>query len=293
MSIILDFINHLKKERRLSDHTIRNYRSDLGQISEYMSDEFELSNICDVKSEYLRSFVVSLMRESKSPRSIHRKISSYRTFVKYARRQGAMKVNPIEGVVLPKLEKRLPNVVPEHAMDSLFSRELFSDDWFGRRDEAMLGLLYETGLRRSELISLKVSDLDSARNVLKVFGKGAKERIVPLLFNTLKAIESHIEERPFTSDNLFITDKGMELNPSFVYRKVNFYLSKISTLQKCSPHVLRHTFATHLLNNGAELAAVKDLLGHASLASTQMYTHHTTAKLKEFHRSSPLDRRKK
>ena len=130
-------------------------------------------------------------------------------------------------------------------MDSLFSRELFSDDWFGRRDEAMLGLLYETGLRRSELISLKVSDLDSARNVLKVFGKGAKERMVPLLFNTLEAIESHIEERPFTSDNLFITDKGMELNPSFVYRKVNFYLSKVSTLQKCSPHVLRHTFATH------------------------------------------------
>jgi integrase/recombinase XerC len=204
-----------------------------------------------------------------------------------------MNSNPIEGVVLPKLEKRLPSVVPEHAMDTLFKDDIFPDDWKGRRDSAMLGLLYETGLRRSELISLKIKDLDHGRNVLKVFGKGGKERMLPLLATTLTSIDTHVQERPFSSDHLLITDKGKELNPSFVYRKVNFYLSEVSTLQKCSPHVLRHTFATHLLNNGAELAAVKDLLGHASLASTQVYTHHTTAKLKEFHRSSPLDRRKK
>tara|TARA_B100001564_G_scaffold285780_1_gene248773 strand:- start:174 stop:1055 length:882 start_codon:yes stop_codon:yes gene_type:complete len=293
MSIILDFINHLKKERRLSEHTIRNYSSDLAQISEYIFDEFELNSICEVKPEYIRSYVVSLMKESMSPRSIHRKISSYKTFVKYARRKGVIKGNPIEGLVLPKLDKRLPNVVPEHTMISLFSSELFSDDWIGRRDEVLLALLYETGLRRSELISLKVSDLDSSRNVLKVFGKGSKERIVPIFSKTMKSIVNHIEERPFISDSLFVTDKGKELNPSFVYRKVNFYLSAVSTLKKCSPHVLRHTFATHLLINGAELAAVKDLLGHANLTSTQVYTHHTTAKLKEFHRSSPLDRRKK
>jgi integrase/recombinase XerC len=204
-----------------------------------------------------------------------------------------MNSNPIEGVVLPKLEKRLPTVVPEHAMDSLFSDDVFPDDWTGRRDSAMISLLYETGLRRSELISLKVADVDAGRCVLKVLGKGSKERMMPLLATTVKSIQDHINQRPFESESLFITDKGGELNPSFVYRKVNFYLSEVSTLQKCSPHVLRHTFATHLLNNGAELAAVKDLLGHASLASTQVYTHHTTAKLKEFHRSSPLDRRKK
>ncbi len=293
MSLLSEFFNHLKKERRLSDHTLRNYKSDLDQLIVFLSEEFDIDDLCKVKSEYLRSWVVNLMKSNKSARSIHRKISSYRTFVKYSRRKGKMNSNPIEGVVLPKLEKRLPNVVPEHAMSSLFSDDLFSDDWKGRRDAAMIGLLYDTGLRSSELISLKIADIDIARNILKVLGKGSKERLIPLLDPTLRLIQTHINGRPFESRSLFITDKGNELNPSFVYRKVNFYLSEVSTLQKCSPHVLRHTFATHLLNNGAELAAVKDLLGHASLASTQVYTHHTTAKLKEFHRSSPLDRRKK
>ena len=292
MPKLLEFLEHLKKERRLSEHTIRNYKSDLDQLSVYMMDEFELQCICQVKSQFLRSWVVSLMKAEKSPRSIHRKVSSYRTFVKFARRKGWMDTNPIESVVLPKLEKRLPYVVPEHAMNSLFSGDIFPDDWLGRRDQALISLLYETGLRRSELISLKTSSLDEGRNVLKVLGKGGKERMVPLLKTTIISLKNHIYERPFESESLLITDKGKKLNPSFVYRKVNFYLSEVSTLQKCSPHVLRHTFATHLLNNGAELAAVKDLLGHASLASTQVYTHHTTAKLKEFHRSSPLDRRK-
>ena len=292
MSILPDFLEYLEKERRVSDHTIRNYKSDLDQMLSYMSEEFEVGDLCEVRSTFLRSWVVSLMKDGKSPRSIHRKVSSYRTFVKYARRKGKMNDNPIEGVVLPKIEKRLPNVVPEHAMDSLFTDELFDDDWKGGRDKAMLGLLYDTGIRRSELIALKISDVDRGRNTLRVWGKGSKERMLPLLKSTLDDIDRHILERPFESESLFVTDKGGSLNPSFVYRKVNFYLSEVSTLQKCSPHVLRHSFATHLLNNGAELTAVKDLLGHASLASTQVYTHHTTTKLKEFHRSSPLDRRK-
>ena len=293
MSILLKFIEYLRKERRLSEHTIRNYKSDLDQMTCFMIEEFENDDLCSVKTEYIRSWVVGMMKQSKSPRSIHRKISSYRSFVKYARRSGAMNSNPIEGIVLPKMEKRLPNVVPEHAMDTLFTDDVFPDDWKGRRDAAMIGLLYDTGLRRSELITLKISDVNMSKSVLKVFGKGANERMVPLLASTIDSIQNHISERPFESGALFVTDQGNDLNPSFVYRKVNFYLSEVSTLQKCSPHVLRHTFATHLLNNGAELAAVKDLLGHASLASTQVYTHHTTAKLKEFHQSSPLDRRKK
>ncbi|MBM71600.1 MAG: integrase [Crocinitomicaceae bacterium] len=293
MPKLSEFIEHLKKERRLSEHTIRNYKSDLDQLSVYIMDEFELKCLCEVKSQFLRSWVVSLMKSEKSPRSIHRKVSSYRTFVKFARRKGWMVTNPIESVVLPKLEKRLPNVVPEHVMNSLFLGDMFPSDWLGRRDQVLISLLYETGLRRSELISLKTSSLDEGRNVLKVYGKGGKERMVPLLKTTINSLKKHIYERPFESESLLITDKGKVLSPSFVYRKVNFYLSEVSTLQKCSPHVLRHTFATHLLNNGAELAAVKDLLGHASFASTQVYTHHTTSKLKEFHRSSPLDRRKK
>ena len=293
MSIISDFFEYLQKERRVSDHTLRNYRSDLDQMTSFVLEQFESDDLCEVEPDWVRTWVVSMMKLKKAPRSIHRKISSYRTFVKYARRKGLMSVSPIEGIVLPKMEKRLPSVVPEHAMDNLFNEGLFSDDWKGRRDRALIGMLYETGIRQSELIALKSGDVDSGRKTIKVFGKGSKERLLPLLDLTLESVQEHINERPFKSESLFVTDLGKHLNPSFVYRKVNYYLREVSTLQKCSPHVLRHTFATHLLNRGAELAAVKDLLGHESLASTQVYTHHTTVKLKEFHKSSPLDRRKK
>lgn len=285
------FLDHLKKEKRFSLHTLRNYSSDLEQLKAFIESEYDCDELNKVQKEWVRSWVVSMMKQGLAPRTIHRKISSFRTYAKFARRNGFMSNDPVEGVVLPKLNKRLPNVLPEHNVEDLFSDELFDDNWMGSRDKLLMGLLYDTGIRRSELIALKKSDVDISRSTLKVFGKGGKERLIPLLESTTKLIANHIESREFQSDSLIITDKGNELNPSFVYRKVNYYLSKVSTLQKCSPHVLRHTFATHMLNNGAELAAVKDLLGHASLSSTQVYTHHTTAKLKEFHQSSPLDRR--
>ena len=256
-----------------------------------MNENYETDDLFNIESDWVRSWVVSMMREGKSPRTIHRKVSALRTFSKYARRNGRMKSNPLESVVLPKLQKRLPEVVPEHAMRQLFDENVFSDDWKGRRDRSMLALLYETGIRLSELINLKLSDLDEGRKNIKVYGKGSKERLIPVMSQTLSSISSHVNDRPFESKDLFVTDSGKSLYSSFVYRRVNYYLSKVSSLHKCSPHVLRHTFATHLLNNGAELAAVKELLGHASLSSTQVYTHHTMAKLKEFHRASPLDRR--
>lgn len=291
MDKIAVFIEYLKKERRFSDHTLRNYYSDLGQFKSFLKEEFDCGEIYEAKKEWVRSWVVSLMKEGRAPRTIHRKVSSFRTFSRYARRNGFMQDNPVEGVILPKLNKRLPNVLPEHGVGDLFSDNLFDDDWKGRRDKALLSLLYDTGIRSGELIALKVGDVDFFRSTLKVFGKGGKDRQIPLLGVTAELLKAHIDEREFSVDSLLVTDKGRELNPSFVYRKVNYYLSEVSTLRKCSPHVLRHTFATHLLNNGAELAAVKDLLGHASLSSTQVYTHHTTAKLKKFHQSSPLDRR--
>ena len=202
-----------------------------------------------------------------------------------------MDFNPAESVVLPKVEKRMPEVVPEHAMSKLFSEEVFPLDWKGRRDRSMMALLYETGIRMSELIGLKVQDVNGARRELRVYGKGRKERMLPLLPSTMESIMQHVMDRPVGGDDLFVTDAGSSLYPSFVYRRVNHYLGEVSSLQKCSPHVLRHTFATHLLNRGAELAAVKDLLGHASLSSTQVYTQHTTARLKEFHKASPLNSR--
>ena len=288
---IAQFLDYLQKERRGSDHTIRCYKSDLTQMQRYMNESYEAEDLTVVESEWIRSWVVDMMKAGKSPRTIHRKVSVYRTFVKFARRQGLMESNPAESVILPKVEKRMPEVVSEHAMNELFSEEVFSDDWKGRRDRSMMALLYETGIRMSELIGLKVADVNGARKELRVYGKGRKERVLPLLPSTLESIMQHVMDRPVGGDDLFVTDAGSSLYPSFVYRRVNHYLGEVSTLQKCSPHVLRHTFATHLLNRGAELAAVKDLLGHASLSSTQVYTQHTTARLKEFHNASPLNKR--
>ena len=288
---IAQFLDYLQKERRGSDHTIRCYKSDLNQMQRYMVEAYEVADLTSIEAEWIRSWVVELVKAGKSPRTIHRKVSVYRTFVKYARRQGIMTNNPAESVVLPKVEKRMPEVVPEHAMNQLFSEEVFSADWKGRRDRSMMALLYETGIRMSELIGLKVGDVNGARKELRVYGKGRKERVLPLLPSTLESIMQHVMDRPVGGDDLFVTDAGSSLYPSFVYRRVNHYLGEVSSLQQCSPHVLRHTFATHLLNRGAELAAVKDLLGHASLSSTQVYTQHTTARLKEFHNASPLNKR--
>jgi integrase/recombinase XerC len=175
----------------------------------------------------------------------------------------------------------------------LFDEGLYAEDWKGARDRAILVLFYETGLRMAELMGLTLADLHTTRNELRVLGKGNKERVVPLLPTTVRMLLDQTDARPEEAKTLFVTNAGKPLYPSFVYRLVNRYLGKVSSLQKCSPHVLRHTFATHLLNRGAELTAVKKLLGHASLTSTQVYTQHTTAKLKEFHLASPLNRRSK
>jgi len=288
---IAHFLEYLQKERRGSEHTLRCYKSDLQQMQRFMEESYEVGDLTEVEGEWIRSWVVSLVKQGKSARTIHRKVSVYRTFVKFARRQGIMTHNPAESVVLPKVEKRMPEVVPEHSMSTLFDEGVFSDDWKGRRDRSMMALLYETGIRMSELIALKVHDVDGSRRQLRVYGKGRKERLLPLLPATMESIMKHVMDRPVGGDDLFVTDAGSTLYPSFVYRRVNHYLGEVSSLQKCSPHVLRHTFATHLLNRGAELAAVKDLLGHASLSSTQVYTQHTTAKLKEFHNASPLNQR--
>ena len=292
---INEFLDYIKKERRGSDHTIRCYKSDLNQMKRFMDEAYDVKDLTIVQADWIRTWVVALVKAGKSPRTIHRKVSVYRTFVKYARRRGYMASNPTESIVLPKLECRLPDVVPEHAMNQLFSEEIFASNWQGRRDRSMMALLYETGIRMSELIGLKLGDINGARKELRVYGKGRKERVLPLLPATLESIMQHVMDRPVGGDDLgdylFVTDAGSSLYPSFVYRRVNHYLGEVSTLQKCSPHVLRHTFATHLLNRGAELAAVKDLLGHASLSSTQVYTQHTTARLKEFHNASPLNKR--
>jgi integrase/recombinase XerC len=291
-NVVSSFLCHLEKEKRSSRHTLRNYEVDLSQCQLFLEGTYE-SSLVDMRGDWLRSWVVSMVQDGKRPKTIHRKISACRTFVKYALRQGWMESDPTEAVVLPKLDKRIPEVVPEYVMATLFDEGLYAEDWKGARDRAILVLFYETGLRMAELMGLTLADLHTTRNELRVLGKGNKERVVPLLPTTVRMLLDQTDARPEEAKTLFVTNAGKPLYPSFVYRLVNRYLGKVSSLQKCSPHVLRHTFATHLLNRGAELTAVKKLLGHASLTSTQVYTQHTTAKLKEFHLASPLNRRSK
>ena len=270
-------------------HTLRCYRSDLNQLIQFMMEQYGCEDLREIEAERLRSYVVEMMRNGKAPRTIHRKISAYRTYVRFSKRQGLMDLDPTDSVSLPKLSKRLPNVIPEHAMNELFQEEVFPSDWKGRRDRSVIALMYETGIRLSELIALETNDLVRDQSELRVFGKGNKERRVPLMKETIESVEEHLRMRPFKSRFLFVSDAGRSLYPSFVYRRVHHYLSLVSSLQKRSPHVLRHSFATHLLNRGAELNAVKDLLGHASLSSTEVYTHQSLARLKELHQDSPLN----
>ena len=176
---------------------MRCYRSDLNQIMRFMSEQYDCDDLLDIEAEWLRSYVVEMMRKSKASRTIHRKVSAYRTFVRFARRQGLMSSDPTESVSLPKLSKRLPNVVPEHAMKELFEEGVFPDDWKGRRDRSVVALMYETGVRLSELISLEVNDLVRDQSELKVRGKGNKERLVPLMKETVESIDEHLNLRPF------------------------------------------------------------------------------------------------
>jgi len=199
--------------------------------------------------------------------------------------------DPSNGVSLPKLEKRVREVVPERNIAALLDSSIFPDSWSGLRDRLMMTLLYETGIRQDELIKLRHADVQVSRRTIKVSGKGGRERLIPVSEDLLDMAEQYMRGRPGVSDVLIVTDGGRELYPAFVYRRVNHYITETSSLNKCSPHVIRHSFATHLLNRGADINAVKELLGHSSLNATQHYTHVSSKRLKDAHKGSALDTR--
>ncbi len=239
----------------------------------------------------IRSWLAGLRNKNIEPRSIHRKISSLKSFFKYHLRQGNLKQSPVVSIISPKSNKRLPQFVQEKETSTLFEHVEFSDDWKGQTAKLSLQILYYTGIRLSELIGLKENEIDMAHQSIKVLGKGNKERIIPVGKDLIQQIQSYIQEKynQFAEADrtvLLVTDKGKKLYPKYVYLQVNQYLSLITSIDKKSPHVLRHTFATHLMNNGADLNAVKKLLGHSSLAATQVYTHNTIEKLKEIHKQA-------
>jgi integrase/recombinase XerC len=287
--VIQPFLDYLKFEKRYSRHTLISYQTDLVSFFDYLVTEYGEMPLEQVSHIYIRSWLASLKDQELAAKSINRKISSLKSFFKYQLKTGVLKQSPMVKIVSPKNEKRLPNFVADKDVKTLFDHVPFPDTWQGRTDRLLLLLLYNTGMRLSEVIALKDSQVNTANQSLKILGKGNKERIVPVSPAVLLEIRNYQKERkPVDEKNGFvlITEKGKPLAPRTVYNSVKKYLSLVTTVEKKGPHVLRHSFATHLMNNGADLNAVKELLGHSSLAATQVYTHNTIEKLKNIYKKA-------
>ena len=285
MTRIDEFLIYLKAEKRYAGHTIKAYKNDLYQFHAFCQDHDHEGMELHFKT--IRSWVVSLMDAQYAPRTVHRKLTSLRTYCKYLIRLGELDANPLDRVLKPKLSKRMPAFVDEANMDTLLEEYDFGDDFTGIRNRLVIDLLYQTGMRRSELIGLETGSVDMKGKSLKVKGKRDKERIIPLNTELVKVIDQYLVFRMNVAvpgnNFLLVTDKGKPAYDKLVYRIVNKYLTLVTTLDKKSPHVLRHTFATHMLNRGADLNAIKELLGHANLSATQVYTHSTFKKLKSIY----------
>ncbi len=278
------FLDYLQFEKRYSDHTILSYKTDLDQFDLYVNDESGGSDLSGADVKLIRSWVVQLMESGKSARTVNRKISALKSFYRFMMRGQYINVNPMDKVLSPKSSKRLPSFVEEDKMDMLLDEYEFGQDFSGIRNRLIIEMLYITGMRQAELINLADRDIDLFEQNIKVFGKRNKERIVPFERAYLGVIRSYIDLRnkkfaEAEGTSFFLTDKGKPLYPKFVYRVVNSYLRFVTTMEHRSPHVLRHTFATHMLNRGADLNAIKEILGHANLSATQVYTHNTFEKL--------------
>jgi integrase/recombinase XerC len=281
------FIQYIQYEKRYSPHTVIAYRNDLDQFFGYLSARYGIAEAAEVTHPMVRSWLVELMEEGITPRSVNRKITTLKSFFRYLVRNGAIGVNPMSKVVSPKVSKRLPSFVEKEKMDLVFTEVDFGEGYPGLRDRVILELFYATGMRLSELVNLKDTDIDLGNETIKVLGKRNKERLIPFGHSVKEMFVLYLAEKQrFDSAYLFLTDKGKQIYPRMVHRIVTGILARVTTLDKKSPHVLRHTFATHLLNNGAELNAVKELLGHANLSATQVYTHNTIEKLKKVYKQA-------
>ncbi|MEY5041458.1 MAG: hypothetical protein RLZZ414_1006 [Bacteroidota bacterium] len=281
-----DFVKYLSLEKRFSLHTVQAYKNDLLEFENFISQNFQVQ-VVDSNHTFIRSWIVSLMENGISPRSVRRKISVLSGFYKYLILRNILSVSPVDKVPLPKVPKKLPVFVEESNMDFLFDSSFFAEDEIGIRDKAVVLLIYHTGIRLSELISIRLSGLDLVKNTVKVLGKRNKERILPFSEELNETLKLYLSYRKISEiEYLFVTPKGEKMYPKLVYRIVNNYLSQVSSLNKTSPHVLRHTFATHLLNNGADLNSIKELLGHANLSATQIYTHNSLEKIKSIYKQA-------
>jgi len=284
------FINYLKYEKRFSSHTVIAYRKDLDQFVAFCGEMVGEFDVNKVDSKLVRSWVVHLMENQLSPGSVNRKVTSVRSFYKFLMREQVAEMNPAVNIPLPKIRKKLPNFVDENSLHQLLDGGYFSDDFCGVRDKMIIYLLYGLGIRRAELMGLKENDFDKKNFLIRVLGKRNKERIIPYPRSINGLLDSYIQIRnrqvEVSTDKLLVTEKGYPVYEKLIYRVVKNYLSKVTVLEKKSPHVLRHSYATHLMNNGADLNAVKELLGHSNLAATQIYTHTTIEKLHHIYKQA-------
>jgi integrase/recombinase XerC len=271
---IQQFTTYLKLEKRYSSHTTLAYQTDLEQFLQFLIIQFEVDNLNKATTQMIRSWLASLMELNVTPRSVIRKISTLKSFYKYLMRNELIEKSPMEKISSPKTSKKLPVFVENASIQKLFESnfDLFEDSQDGKRDKLILLTFYSTGIRLSELRSLRISDIDLYKQQIKVLGKRNKERIIPITAELTNEIGSYLNEKGITGIFLFEDNTGKQLSPRWVYGMVHKYLSQVSTIEKRSPHVLRHTYATHLLNKGAELNGIKELLGHANLSATQVYT---------------------
>ena len=282
------FVNYIETEKRYSPLTVKAYCRDLEEFSDYLAKVYETNDLLQVTAAMVKSFMASLKEKNQANKSIDRKISSLRSFYRYCLRENLIKVSPMVNVKSLKLSKPLVKFVPESDMEKITFGE--TDDFETKRDELLFELLYQTGMRQAELRGLRDADVDMAAMKIKIQGKRNKMRYVPLSKMMLGMIEHYRQLRdaafPEHDDRLLVNDKGKEMTSYFIYDKVHQMLESVTTLKQKSPHVLRHTFATHLLDEGADLRAIQELLGHADLSSTQIYAHTTIEQLKKIHKQA-------
>lgn len=280
-----NFLAYLTKEKRYSNHTRISYQRDLLDFQVFCVLEFDHS-LSEVKSKNVRSWFASLIEQGMTPRTIRRKSSSLNSFYKFLIKKRVIAISPMEGVPLPKVSKKLPKFVEEKGMEDLLTRFSFDKTYQGTMDKLVIELFYHTGIRLSELVNLRLSDVDLTSNQLKVLGKRNKERIIPFSNSLSETIRQFMAYRKSTEDYLFVLEEGKKVYPKLIYRIVNKYLNQTTTLTQKSPHVLRHTFATHMLDHGAELNAIKELLGHVNLSATEVYTHNSLKKIKSVYKQA-------
>lgn len=289
------FLNYIQYEKRYSIHTVDAYKRDLKQFFDYMLENFQLNDNENnrITHQQIRSWLSSLINNDINTRSVNRKISTLKAYFSFLLKVESITINPMQKIISPKMSKKVTAYVEEESLNSMLDEEELKQGYSENRNYLIMEILYETGIRLSELINIKVQDIDIHNLTIKVLGKRNKERIIPISITLKERIIQYLEHKEKEivtirekENYLFLTKKGKKIYPNFVYRIVFYYLSKITTNKKKSPHVLRHTFATHMLNHGADLNAIKEILGHSSLNATQVYSHSSLSKLKTIYKQA-------